>query len=144
MKKTNGRPTKYRPEYDEQARKLCLLKYTDKQLADFFEVNVDTLYEWKKVHSSFSEAIKKGKDETDGEVINALLKRALGYKEKEAKVFCHEGMIISEEFDKVYPPDVAACFIWLKNRQGWRDRQELQKIGEETKVTVYLPDSREE
>lgn len=36
-----GRPTKYRPEFAEQARKLCLLGATDKELADFFENDYD-------------------------------------------------------------------------------------------------------
>jgi hypothetical protein len=26
---------------------------------------------------------------------------------------------------KYYPPDTAAAFIWLKNRRGWKDKQEL-------------------
>lgn len=34
-----GRPTKYKPEYAEQASKLCALGATDAQLADFFESN---------------------------------------------------------------------------------------------------------
>lgn len=34
-----GRPTKYKKEYDDQAFKLCLLGATDKEIADFFEVN---------------------------------------------------------------------------------------------------------
>lgn len=42
-----GRPTLYREEYAEQARKLCLLGTTDAELADFFNVAVDTINEWK-------------------------------------------------------------------------------------------------
>ena len=34
-----ARPTKYQEAYAEQARKLCLLGYTDAELADFFEVS---------------------------------------------------------------------------------------------------------
>lgn len=33
-----GRPSGYKPEYAEQARKLCLLGATDQEIADFFEV----------------------------------------------------------------------------------------------------------
>lgn len=32
-----ARPTKYQEAYAEQARKLCLLGYTDAELADFFK-----------------------------------------------------------------------------------------------------------
>lgn len=34
-----GRPSLFRPEYVEQARKLCLLGATDRELADFFGAN---------------------------------------------------------------------------------------------------------
>lgn len=27
---------------------------------------------------------------------------------------------------KHYPPDTAAAFIWLKNRAGWRDKQDIE------------------
>jgi hypothetical protein len=34
-----GRPTLYKPEYAEQARKLCQLGATNPNLADFFNVS---------------------------------------------------------------------------------------------------------
>ncbi|SDY78195.1 hypothetical protein [Nitrosomonas sp. Nm33] len=43
QKKPTGRPTSYRPEYAEQAYKLCLLGATDKQLAEFFNVVESTI-----------------------------------------------------------------------------------------------------
>lgn len=45
-KHAGGRPSKYREEYADQARKLCLLGATDADLASFFEVNEDTVNEW--------------------------------------------------------------------------------------------------
>ena len=35
-KDVGGRPTKYKPEYVEQAAKLCNLGATDKHLCDFY------------------------------------------------------------------------------------------------------------
>jgi len=52
-KKKNGRPTRYKKEYNEQARKLCLLGSTDKSLADFFDVSEATINNWKIQHSKF-------------------------------------------------------------------------------------------
>jgi len=57
-----GRPTDYKVEYNEQVYKLCLLGATDVELANFFNVNEDTIYEWKKKYTEFSESIKKGKN----------------------------------------------------------------------------------
>lgn len=54
-----ARPTKYQEAYAEQARKLCLLGYTDAELADFFEVSESTINKWKIDYPKFSESIKR-------------------------------------------------------------------------------------
>lgn len=54
-----ARPTKYQEAYAEQARKLCLLGYTDAELADFFEVSESTINKWKLDYPEFSESIKR-------------------------------------------------------------------------------------
>ena len=55
-----ARPTKYQEAYAEQARKLCLLGYTDAELADFFEVSESTINKWKLDYPEFSKKKKKG------------------------------------------------------------------------------------
>ncbi len=67
-----ARPTKYQEAYAEQARKLCLLGYTDAELADFFEVSESTINKWKLDYPEFSESIKKGKAVADAEVSDRL------------------------------------------------------------------------
>ncbi len=126
-KSVGGRPTKFKPEMASQAYKLCLLGATDKQLADYFEVNEDTINEWKKVHPKFSESLKKGKIVADAEVAEKLFQRAKGYEHPEDKIFCNaDGEVTTVPTVKHYPPDTAAAFIWLKNRAGWRDKQETE------------------
>jgi hypothetical protein len=133
----SGRPTKYRLQYNEQARKLCLLGATDKELADFFEVNEDTINEWKKVHSEFSESIKKGKNQADAEVADRLYQRALGFEHdsEDIKVVSNGGNSGSSvervPIKKIYPPDPVAAIFWLKNRQPdkWRDKKEVAHEG---------------
>ena len=43
-----GRPTLYRPEYPDLARRLCLLGGTNDELASFFEVSRSTIEKGKK------------------------------------------------------------------------------------------------
>lgn len=122
-----ARPTNYRKEYAEQARKLCLLGYTDKQLADFFNVSEQTINTWKTKHPQFLESIKKGKEIADVEVVESLYKRAIGieYEEVELK---NDGKNKSKRvIKKLIPPDTTAQIFWLKNRQPhkWRDKQEI-------------------
>ncbi len=137
-----GQPTKYKPEYNEQTYRLCLLGATDKQLAGFFEVHEDTINEWKKVHPEFSESLKKGKIQADAEVAEKLFHRAKGYYHPEDKIFCNaDGDVTTVTTIKHYPPDTAAAFIWLKNRAGWRDKQEREhSISEETATLLGLVD----
>lgn len=122
-----GRPTDYREEYNEQAEKLCKLGATDKELADFFDVHVDTIDEWKRVHPEFSESLRAGKDLADANVAEKLYQRAIGYVGKTTKFATFEGQITdSQEVEEHYPPDVSAAIFWLKNRQRkkWRDKVE--------------------
>ncbi|PHM63971.1 terminase [Xenorhabdus stockiae] len=119
-----ARPTKYQEAYAEQARKLCLLGYTDKELADFFEVSESTLNNWKHDHPEFLESLKKGKQVADGEVAAKLFHRATGYEHAEDDIRVVEGKIVITPTVKHYPPDTTAAIFWLKNRQkdNWRDK----------------------
>ena len=70
---SEGRPTDYRPEFPEQAEKLCQLGATDIEIADFFEVDVRSIYRWKHAHPNFSDALKAGKEAADERVKRAYL-----------------------------------------------------------------------
>jgi transposase-like protein len=135
-----GQPTKYKEEYNEQAYKLCLLGYTDKELADFFNVCEDTINNWKSEHEQFFVSIREGKEIADGNVVESLYKRACGYSHKETKTASFEGKITDEkEYDKHYPPDTKACEVWLRNRQPtkFRDKIEIEnKHSGEVKSTL--------
>jgi hypothetical protein len=126
-----GRPSKYKEEYAEQARKLCLLGATLPELAAFFEVNTDTISEWKSVHVAFSDAIKEGKEQADANVAARLYNRALGYEHEDVDIRVLNGEIVQTKVQKYYPPDTAAAIFWLKNRQRakWRDRIDQELSG---------------
>lgn len=133
-----GRPTKYRPEYDEQAKKLCMLGATDKQLADFFEVAESTINDWKHRSPSFWESVREGKMIADAEVAYALYQRAVGYDHEAIHFSNVNGEVIQTPYTKHYPPEPWAASWWLKNRQPhlWKDKVEVQ---EEINVNVFPP-----
>jgi transposase-like protein len=132
-KMTQGRPTKYKPEYDDQARRLCLLLgATNEQLAEYFDVNPDTVYEWMNTYPSFSESIKEGKLSADATVAASLFKRATGYTGKKVVTASAEGKITdTQTVDDYIGPDTAACRFWLNNRQSaaWRDKSTQEHTG---------------
>ncbi|QKZ15915.1 helix-turn-helix domain-containing protein (plasmid) [Spirosoma sp. KUDC1026] len=131
MKRPVGRPTDYREEYAEQARKLCLLGATDKELAAFFCVAESTLNLWKIKVPEFSESLRAGKEIADAQVAQKLFDRATGavWSEQQAfKVKTGKGM---EEVKivtviKAAPPDTQAALGWLQNRRPdlWRKRMD--------------------
>lgn len=83
-----GRPTKYDGGYHPKlAYKLCLLGHTNNEIAEFFDVNIDTIYEWQKIHEEFSDALTRGKVVADAKVAQAVYKAAIGFRHKETKFF---------------------------------------------------------
>jgi hypothetical protein len=101
-KAAGGRPTDYSPAYNIQAAKLCALGATDEEIADFFDVDVRTIYRWKEKHPEFCQALKSNKDALDARVEKSLFQNAIG-------------------------GNVTAQIFWLKNRQPkqWRDNHGL-------------------
>lgn len=121
-----GRPSKFKREFVDQARKLALLGATDREVAEFFEVKESTLYRWKHEYPELSEALKLGKEAADQRVEQSLYRRATGYSHDSVKIFQYEGQPVEVPFTEHYPPDTTAAIFWLKNRRPdlWRDRQE--------------------
>lgn len=127
-----GRPTDYKVEYAEQARKLCLLGATDAKLADFFEVSEVTINAWKKKYPEFLKSLKEGKMIADATVSESLYHRAIGYSHPEVKVFNNQGEIVTHDVIKHYAPDPTSAIFWLKNRQPemWRDKPQEETISD--------------
>lgn len=122
-----GRPTKYNPELNETVTNYCLLGATDEDLARFLSVDVSTIHRWKNEHQEFCDAIKRGKEDADAQVVRSLYKRALGYEYVEVKKETSDNGVKDTKTTRVIVPDTTAQIFWLKNRQPklWRDKQEL-------------------
>ncbi len=133
-----GRPTDYKPEFVEQAKKLCALGATDYELADFFGVDTRTIYRWKNLHEEFCQALIAGKENADARVERALFNRAVGYTFESEKVFQFQGEVIRAPIAEHVPPDPSAAKLWLTNRkpEQWRDKQEHEHSGQVTLTPV--------
>ena len=114
-----GRPTTYRPEYAEQARKLCRNGATDREIADILGVCVRTFYRWRAEHDAFAEALTAGKEFADDRVERALYERACGYEYSDVKIFhpsgAKEPVIVPVTVH--VPADVGAARQWLATRR---------------------------
>lgn len=128
-----GRPSDYREAYAAGAEKLARLGATDAEIADFYEVDVRTIYRWKNTHEAFCQALKVGKEQADQRVERALFHRAVGYEQSAVKIFMPAGAeepVYAEYVEKI-TPDTTAAIFWLKNRRPdlWRDRQVTEISG---------------
>lgn len=124
-----GRPSKFKPEYAKQAEKLCLLGATDEDLADFFEVGIRTISNWKAQHPQFLHALKAGKEASDDRVERSLYQRAVGYSYDAVHFTSFQGVVTETSYREHCPPDTTAQIFWLKNRRSdqWRDKQ-IQEV----------------
>jgi hypothetical protein len=124
-----GRPSTFRPEYVEQAKKLCLLGATDEDIADFFNVTMQCINQWKHRYPELFESLKLGKAEANTRTEKSLYMRANGFHYDAVKIFCSkDGKVTKVPYRKYVIPDVTAGIFWLKNRdpEQWRDVQQLQ------------------
>lgn len=122
-----GRPSAFKPEYVEQAKRLCLLGATDQEIAEFFGVSRTTITNWKNEYPEFLAALKTAKAEADERVERSLYHRAVGYTfdSEEIRVL-RDGTVVRVPTKEHVPPDTTAMIFWLKNRRKdvWRDVQQ--------------------
>lgn len=130
---SKGRPSDFKDEFVTQAEKLCRLGATDIELADFFDVDVRTIYRWAQSRVAFCQALKAGKDACDDRVERALYNRAIGYSHDAVKIFMPANAVspVYAPYVEHVAPDVGAASLWLRNRRGdvWRDKREVNHSG---------------
>jgi hypothetical protein len=106
---------------------------TDEQIAHNMGIGMTTFYRWQTEHGEFREALKKGREVADYEVVNALFKRATGYEYNKKISEIHYRTIKGKRvetsrIDRVtieqVAPDTGAAIYWTKNRMAdrWRDK----------------------
>jgi len=114
----------------------------EKDIAHNLGINVATLQRYKIQHSILRDALKRGKEEADIMVENALFKRTQGFRYDE---ITKERMPIYDKWDhdlivgyemvetkrvtKEVLADPTSMIFWLKNRKKleWRDKHEVEK-----------------
>lgn len=143
--KNMGRPSLYHEGFCHLVSKMTLIGAIIPDLADLLGTNNDTISEWMKVFPDFSDAIKNARATANNQVEKSLHHRATGYSHKAVKIF-HSAIVQNDKgevvgggtvlvpYEEHYPPDTAAAFIWLKNRDPsrWTNRTNEGAGGEIT------------
>jgi hypothetical protein len=120
-----GRKNKYYTNVQPKLELItawCRNGALEEQIYKKLGVSCESFYRYKREHVELYDALKNGKDDVDDLVESALLKRALGFKEKvrkplKVKVDMYEEQIVYADEEIYYPPDTTAQIFWLKNRR---------------------------
>ncbi len=123
-----GRTSKYAGVTDDaRAHGFALLGYVDTEIAEAMGISNSTLYNWKRKHPGFAEAIASGGQKANVRVQQALYFRATGGYVTETKAFRlrdEEGKeyIKTVDIQRFIPPDTQAGMYWLNNRdpEHWK------------------------
>lgn len=114
-----GRPTLYKKEYVEMVKDHMAEGYSFESFAGLIRVNVDTLYEWEKVHQEFSDAKK--------------IARAL-------QLLANEKTLNDIIKGKIRNGNIAGHIFKMKNCHKWTDRVEQTTIDLSKEDTQKLID----
>jgi hypothetical protein len=81
-KRPPGRPSAFKKEFCEQARKLVLAGFTDLWLADFFSVSAVTFYNWQREYPAFKKALDRGRKRAEAEAGKSDAKGAKAFQNR--------------------------------------------------------------
>jgi hypothetical protein len=140
------------PNKIEAVRGWTMQGSTDKDIMAMLEISHDTFYKWKKERSEFADALKKGKDIANGELLNAAFRQAKGYYQtvtEPMKVRLDDGSEVIEmvTYDKFIPANNTMAIFMMKNRmpEHYKDKHEHKHDGQVSITFVNdLPDDDEE
>jgi len=110
-----GRPTKYftniKPNLDK-IKEWTLKGYTDYAIAKALNVSARAYSDYKREYLELQECYDVSSAELNANVVNALYKSALGYKET-SQSLTKDGKVV--ELQVYYPPNPTSIQVWLYN-----------------------------
>ena len=123
---------------------------TNEELSKMLGISCKLFYEWQNKYSEFCEAIKKGKEVSNGELLNSAFKQSTGFyytEEQAIKVKCGKDQEKVEliEVEKFMPPNPTMSIFMLKNPlpEQYKDKREIEatgKDGEPFQITIKVID----
>jgi hypothetical protein len=107
----------YREFFPEQLYHMTRVGATMHDVAQAFGVTEDKLANWVASRPEMQEAIERGREARNDQVVSALYSRAVGYEHEAEKLFMYRGEVVKGTYKEKFPPDPVAAMYWLKNRQ---------------------------
>ena len=125
-----GPKSSYREEIGNKAYLMALYGMTEVEMCKVLECSINTWDTWKIKHPHLKECLEKGKLPTDLEVVQSLLKRAVGYEapdtywttvrdekyDSEGRIIERNARVVGIPTTRHIPADMKAIQMWLSNR----------------------------
>ena len=145
-----GRPTDYTKKHPTIVFHFALLGLSDERIAAAMGIDVTTFIAWRDSKPEFSQALVDGRENVDGLVINAVFKRATGFKYQSVKIFHNkdDGTVYAP-YEEYVPPDINAAKYFLSIRRGklrkdgWDDTGDANAIRSAVQVNINVADPQE-
>jgi hypothetical protein len=114
-----GRPSDYTKKHPIIVFNFALLGLSDERIAAAMGIDITTFHAWKNKKPEFSQALQDGRENVDGLVINAVFKRATGFKYDAVRIFHNkdDGTVYAP-YEEYVPPDINAAKYFLGIRRG--------------------------
>ena len=115
--KGGGRHSQFDPKFIRRAELACRAGFTDRELAELFDVSLSAIQKWKRQSEEFRNALKVGKAEADNRVERSLYERANGYSYDAVKIFCDKnGNVTKVPYVEHVPPNFPNFLLVGRNR----------------------------
>ena len=120
----NAKPAQFDPINLPSVRDCALLGYSNGDIANYLQVSIHTFERWAHDNEDLKSALDEGRMKADGQVVNALLKRALGYEQPTERIINCNGIPTRMMTFTHYPADVTAALAWLQAKvpQVWQEQ----------------------
>lgn len=120
-------------------RGFAIAGYSMSQVAKLIGCSQPTLSLWLSRRPSLKEIFVNAADRADMQVINALLRRAKGMKQKKIKFASYKGALTDKEvYYEDLAPDPTAATVWLVNRKKWSRDSEGSRDDNRGKILEAL------
>ncbi len=129
VKNPGSKPVKWRTTILREVFELARFGMTNREIAEFYQVNQSTIDYWGRTKPEFKEALDDGRLRSSLKVVDSVYKEAVGYKyveeHKRYKITTEgEKTLTQHEVTSKYArPNITAAIYLLKVRHGdkWMD-----------------------
>jgi transposase-like protein len=138
QKPKRGQPTRYDPGLIPIVQNLVTRGLANYEIAETLGIDEKTLYNWKREHEEFDQALARSREQVNAQVEATLLMKAQGYERKVQKATASGKVVTVTEY---FQPSDSAIQFWLRHQRAdvYREQRDVNvKHGVEQGFLSFL------